>query len=43
VKSLVVSGYALLAVVALSTLVRTGALLAGRSAAMQGHGARDGR
>jgi len=43
VKSLVVSGYALLAVVALSTLVRTGALLAGRGAAMQSNGAHHGR
>ncbi len=40
VKSLVVSGYALLALVAMSTVVRTGARLAGRGTPQEaGHGA----
>ena len=43
VKSLVVSGYALLAITACSIVVRTGAELAGRAPAPHlAHGARDG-
>jgi TRAP-type mannitol/chloroaromatic compound transport system permease small subunit len=42
VKSLVVSGYALLAVTAVSIIVRTGAQLAGRAPASPEPEARDG-